>query len=387
MKTRHRLAGVAGLLALVLVLVGCPKPMDQPGDTSAVTLIATTTQNGWVYETYRNTAYPCSISGYQTFTVGTRVGQAPTVAKPLWVYLHGGGVGYFSPDGTPQPSAGQKTEENPATQVSNLTKGLNAQIRSQTVGYRMLAVSMCNHDIYSGADIPDPNNPNTTPDGEPRTVNGLFATKAAIQYVLDRYPTGDHFLYGTSAGGFGSYSVGWALERQGIPATGIVADSGVLNVAWQYAVKDDPVCGRGGEAEVELPRRLHPDVMAEGNNPDQLVADGRLTTPVLDVFSIGDPGQCGTKPIACPRRDGSTVTMGAVECMHEPMRAAIDAQGAASRSLSLRLCVDPASAPGSGTCATHTPTAKPGLVNSDPAWPADYNAVVLDWVADRRADD
>ena len=170
----------------------------------------------------------------------------------------------------------------------------------------MLAVSMCNHDIYSGADVPDPNNPNTTPDGEPRTVNGLFATKAAIQYVLDRYPTGDHFLYGTSAGGFGTYSVGWGLERQGIPATGIVADSGVLNVAWQYAVKDDPVCGRGGEAEVELPRRLHPDVMAEGNNPDQLVADGRLTTPVLDVFSIGDPGQCGTKPIACPLRDGST---------------------------------------------------------------------------------
>lgn len=86
---------------------------------------------------------PCSVSGYQTFTVATKVEQSPTVATPLWAYLHGGGVGYFSPDGTPQPSAGQKVEENPATQVANLTKGLNGQIRSHTVGCRMLAVSMC----------------------------------------------------------------------------------------------------------------------------------------------------------------------------------------------------------------------------------------------------
>ena len=387
MKTTRRLGSAAGLLALVLVLAGCPKPMDQPGNTSAITLIATTTQNGWVYETYRNTAYPCSISGHQTFTVATMVGQSPTVAKPLWVYMHGGGIGYFSPDGTPQPGAGQKTEENPATQVSNLTKGLNGQIRSQPVGYRMLSVSMCNHDMYSGPDIRDPNNPNLTPEGEPRTVNGLFATKAAIQYVLDRYPTGDHFLYGTSAGAYGSYSVAWGLERQGIPATGLVADSGVLNMAWQETVKDDPDCGRGGEPEVEIPKRLHPDVIAEGNNPDQLVGDGRLTTPVLDLWSVGDPNQCGTKPIGCPLRDGTTATMGAVDCNHEPLRAAIAAQAPSSRSLSVRLCVDPASAPGSGTCATHTPTSKPGLVNTDPAWPADYNSVVLEWVDARRGDD
>ena len=45
------------------------------------------------------------------------------------------------------------------------------------------------------------------------------------------------------------------------------------------------------------------------------------------VFSVGDPGQCGEMPIECPV-GGETIIMGSVECMHEPVRRAIEAAGA-----------------------------------------------------------
>ena len=76
-------------------------------------------------------------------------------------------------------------------------------MRADAAGFRIVSVSMCNHDIYSGGDQPDPNNPNTTPDGKPRTTNGLFATKAAIAFAKEQYPTGKVILHGTSAGSAG----------------------------------------------------------------------------------------------------------------------------------------------------------------------------------------
>ena len=120
------------------------------------------------------------------------------------------------------------------------------------------------------------------------------------------------------------------------------------------------------------------------NEPADLVADGRLSVPALDVFSVGDASQCGTQPIACPV-DGATVTLGSVECMHEPMRRAIAGQGPDSRSISVRLCVTPAGE--SDTCAVHVPTNRGELVNTEPGWPADFNAPILDWVDARRDDD
>jgi len=86
----------------------------------------------------------------------------------------------------------------------------------------------------------------------------------------------------------------------------------------------------------------------------------------------------------CPMRDGTAVTMGSVDCMHEPLRATIAAQGPASRSANMRLCVD---GPKPGPCDLHTPTNDPGAVNTDPAFPADFNPVVMDWVHARLADD
>ena len=59
------LAGVA-LVATVL-----PACLVAPADTSQIVLVSSSTFNGWRYDYYRNGVYPCAVSGYQTFMVGT----------------------------------------------------------------------------------------------------------------------------------------------------------------------------------------------------------------------------------------------------------------------------------------------------------------------------
>ena len=75
--------------------------------------------------------------------------------------------------------------------------------------------------------------------------------------------------------------------------------------------------------------------------------------------------------------------MGAADCVHEPLRAAIAGLGPSSKSRNLRVCVSPAASPGS--CATHVVTNKNGT-NTDPAEPADYNATIMNWVHARVGD-
>src|SRR5690349_13847448 len=116
-RRRHRprrgrlLAGSVAVAILATLLTGC---LSASGDTSKIVLVSSTTSNGWKYDFYRNTAYHCAISGYQTFTIATKVGSDPKASAPLWVKMHGGGVGWFAADGTPQPTSGEKTEEDAA---------------------------------------------------------------------------------------------------------------------------------------------------------------------------------------------------------------------------------------------------------------------------------
>lgn len=384
--SRLRTRWVVGSLVLVLAgLTACSAPLGDPGAVSTISRVSSTTEDGWRYDFYRNEAYPCSISGSQTFLIATRVGTTGTETRPLWVYMHGGGVGFFSPDGKAQPSAIWKTEEGADSLRAEFDKGeLMRRVRDEPVGFRMMAVSMCNHDLYGGDDTPDPNNPNTTTDGEPRTANGLFATKAAVEYAQDLYPTDDYFLHGTSAGSYGSYSVAWGLEQQGLLPTGTVADSGVLNPPWLDAQVDGEGCAPTEAARAIIEERLHPDIGDPDNAPDLLVARGELTVPILQVWTKGDFLGCGLEPLPCPLRDGSTPTMGSVDCQNELMRATIATQGPESRSLSMRLCVDRAQT--AMPCDMHVPTAREGR-NSDPAWPADFTAPIMDWVRARQADD
>jgi hypothetical protein len=382
-----KLARLAAVAAIVVGVGGCAPPLSSPGKQDRIRLVSTATVEGWTFDHYVNEAYPCAISGYQTFTIGTRVGSSPSAESPLWVRMRGGGVGWFSADGTPMPDTANKSQENAAGMRTRLlSNDIMALVRDDPAGFRLLSVSMCDHDIYAGGDFPDPNNPGTIPGGDPRTVNGLFATKAAIEHTLQHYPTDDTFLHGTSAGGFGTFHVAWALEQQGLAPAGVIADSGVLNFEWEQAQVAQGLCTSDGRGEglVEIQKRLHPDLADAANQPHLLVADGRLTVPIMQVWSRGDAGQCGERPMQCPLPDGNTVTLGSVDCLHEPLRAAIAAEGPDGRSFNMRLCVE---GTGAGPCDLHTPTNSPGAVNTDPEFPADFNPVILDWVHDRIADE
>jgi hypothetical protein len=374
---------VIGIAALAIA--GCAAPLNSPGKTAQIEFVSTTTTGGYKFDYYRNLAYPCSISGYQTFVIGTKVGSSATGTRPLWVHMHGGGVGWFNSAGEPQPGRGQKVEEAASGLINRLRdNGVIGRARNDAVGFRFVAVSMCDHDIYAGGDQPDPNNPNKTPDGRPRTTNGMFATKAAIAYAKQQYPTGKVILHGGSAGSAGVFNVSYSMQKEGVPPAGAIADSGEVNTLWERASAAQGVCpdpGRDDEALAAISARVHPELAKAGNEPDQLIARGELTVPILHVWSSADPNTCGSTPMTCSLRDGSTKTLGSADCAHEPMRIAV--AGAGSKFRNLRLCVSPDTAPGS--CATHVSTTKNGT-NTDPAEAADYNATVLAWAKARLAD-
>ena len=109
-----RLVGVVALGAAVTLLAGC-RPLQSPASVDKIEFVGSSVVDGFKFDHYRNRAYPCSISGYQTFVIGTKVGSSDTATRPLWVRMRGGGVGFFAPNGQPMPTAGNKSEESAAT--------------------------------------------------------------------------------------------------------------------------------------------------------------------------------------------------------------------------------------------------------------------------------
>ncbi|MGZ8764070.1 MAG: hypothetical protein ACXW2C_00050 [Acidimicrobiia bacterium] len=108
-----------------------------------------------------------------------------------------------------------------------------------------------------------------------------------------------------------------------------------------------------------------------------------LLVPAVALLAIhGDLNTCGSPPVACPLRDGSTMTLGYTDCIHEPMRLAIEAQGPSSRSKNLGLCVTPEGQP---ECSAHV-VANRTLTNTDPSAPADYHTAMMDWILARLTD-
>lgn len=386
-RGRRRRASIVAvaLVALATALTGC---LGTKGDTTRIELISSTQENGWTFDYYRNRAYPCAISGYQTFVVGRRTGSSDSASRPLWVRMHGGGVGWFNPDGSVAGGRNNKKEE-PLSRLQPNVNGnnLESRVAGLSDGFRMLSVSMCSHDMYSGANTTDPNNPNLTDGQTPRT-NGLLATKAAIQFVMDEYPTDDFFLHGGSAGSAGSYSVAWGLQQQGLPPTAFVADAGVMNQGYelQHMAMGSP-CARPPAGAAIFQQRIHPDIADPANQPHLLISEGRLTVPVMQVYSTGDVNTCGDLPMTCPVPDGTNPTLGSAVCNARPVRMAIQAQGTNSRSESLELCVDnPNIDSGTNVCDKHVAT-NSDYLNTAPGVPADFNGYILDWVEDRRGDD
>jgi len=381
--SRMRRAPLAALavVALAAGLTGC---LAAPAVTTGITKVSTVTQAGYVWDYYRNTAYPCSQSGYQTFVLGRKVGQPETTSAPLWVFMHGGGVGAFSPAGQPIPNANRMREElRPSLVGYGDNAGLMAKVRGG--GYRIMAVSMCSHDLYAGMNSPDPYNPNTTPDGKKRPTTGLISTKSAIQFARDTYPTDDLFLHGGSAGSAGTIHTAWALQQQGIAPDGIVPDASVVNQAYEAAAAEQGVCSSPEEGSLEnlLMIRVHPDLAKPENQPHELVERGALTVPIAHVWNKGDTSTCGETPMECPVGT-TTVTLGATECQHRELTLAIEAQGLTSRSENFALCVE-----GKDTttaCDRHVVTTI-NAVSTLPGGVTDYNSAIWSWVQERRVDD
>ena len=97
----RRLGVMLGAVLVAVVAAGCVLPLSTAGNTGSIQFVSTTTQGGWKYDYYRNSAYPCAVSGYQTFVVGTKVGSSNTTPRPLFAHMHGGGAGYFDASGHP----------------------------------------------------------------------------------------------------------------------------------------------------------------------------------------------------------------------------------------------------------------------------------------------
>jgi hypothetical protein len=175
------------------------------------------------------------------------------------------------------------------------------------------------------------------------------------------------------------------MQLQGISPAGVVADASIVNVEAFQVGNAAGICTDKNSAErtSAVAARIHPDLANVGNETDKLVSSGRLTVPLLHIWNHGDVNTCGAPPVACPMRDGSTVTLGYTDCIHEPLKRAIEAQGATSRSRNLPLCVDADPTP---DCSVHVVTNKGGLTNTDPSSPPDYFTTIMSWVHTRLAD-
>jgi hypothetical protein len=380
----RKVLGFAMVLVIVTIAAGC---INLPGNTSQISLVSTSSSGGWTFSYYQNTAYPCSISGYQTFTIATKNGSSASAQAPLWVFMHGGGAGFFDPSGTPQPDATQMTQEPAVNQRSNLlSTSLTSRVRSDPLGYRLLAVSYCNRDVYGGTGQTDPNNPNKLPDGSSRTTNGLFATKAAIQFTQATFLTSKTILHGASAGSAGAYYVAYALQLQGIPPAGVVADASVINTEADTAAYTQAACTKeafspSGQTAIEA--RVDPTIADPANEVDKLVSGGLLTVPLLNIWNHHDSNSCGSHTMNCPLRNGSTEVLSVTDCEHQPLAAAITALGSSTKSANLPVCVSTTGNP--GACDKHQVTVdSAGLTNTDPSSSPDYFTTIMNW-ADARA--
>jgi hypothetical protein len=233
--------------------------------------------------------------------------------------MHGGGSGYWDEEGT-YFALGAQTEDtwNHEESLDKFLEILSLRgvkldgLQEDTTltrrlkgGYRILMVSMCDHDQYLGMGTRYPNNPRS-PDAE---VNGLQATLAAIDYTAANYPTTHVFAHGTSAGSVGVYAVGLSYAAEDIFLTGVVADSILGN---RGSTVQAELAGQPGfpqqagfdqaaiSAKVGLWRSE-----ASRLDPESRYAAGFNGTPILQIGGLIDPQCAGDRdPLPQAAADG-----------------------------------------------------------------------------------
>ncbi len=281
--------------------------------TDQITLVESRTvslnsSDSWEINFYRNEAYTCGLSGNYTFFV-MEPANNPGAEAPLWAYLHGGGYGWFdeNQDYVAVKTQTQDTFNHEETFDDLINNHLvyntmrNDEVMDSTLtrriqeGYRVLLVSMCDHDNYSGRGAPYPNNPN--PNGGERQVNGLQATMSAMDYTVTNYPSTRVFAHGTSAGSIGVFNMSHAYAEEGIYLTAIVADS------WQYTRRtfemhetlvgvEGYVFNEGSDLRGDGMDKIGFPYVELGIYPEALIEDGWVEVPSMYIVGEKDPG-CG----------------------------------------------------------------------------------------------
>jgi len=248
---------------------------------------------------YRNSEYSCGLSGNYTFMVVNPINSDENTEAPLWIYLHGGGSGFFDENGDYHAVNNQTEdtwnhEETFDDLVSTQLQGRivdSGQLQDITLtrrlqeGYRLVLVSMCDHDQYSGLGTPYPNNPN--PGAE---VNGIQATMSAVEYTVGNYPTTDVFAHGTSAGSPGAYNLAMSFAAEGIHLSGVVADSiispRVVELFWTFPGEGNRQPGWTVEGFAEK-IGFYGD-LARPLDPESRIAAGFDDVPLLFVGGAED---------------------------------------------------------------------------------------------------
>ncbi|MFT4614548.1 MAG: hypothetical protein ACI9NT_001693, partial [Bacteroidia bacterium] len=314
--------------------------------------------NTWELDFYRNTAYSCGLSGNYSFLI-VEPASNPGAEAPLWVYLHGGGVGYFDESGSYQSINNNANAWNNEETMDDLvdiqllqrTLNQNMQLKDVTLtrrieeGYRLLVVSMCDHDLYSGLGTAYPNNA----DNPSAEVNGLQATMAAVEYTVANYATTHVIAHGTSAGSVGAYSLATAFAAEGTHLTAVVADSYIATP------RNEPIfeafVGVDGfpfPATFDIQGAVdkvgfYIDLVKQAY-PEARVSQGFDEVPILFIGGALDPFCAGNLPAIA---EAAAEDLGNCDYVFEGVRQAVAAQSNSPHQVSL--------VEGQG----HTPTNKP----------------------------
>ncbi|MDQ3403404.1 MAG: hypothetical protein M3548_08410 [Actinomycetota bacterium] len=258
----------------------------------------------YLFTGYENPAYKCGRTGVFTFTVVERADQQGKPA-PLWARFHGGGVGYYLPDGTYLGGESHNDQESARYLGDVVLNDIGPTGTKDTIvgrrvreGARVVATSMCDHDVRSGLGQSYPNNPNHTD-----TVDGALADMAAVDAVatgaagIPRRPSTQIFLIGGSAGGYGSWTVAHNLHARGVRLTGALADAGLSSTRMitLHKAKLTPPSQEPRWNWLDQAAKIGPYAQQPALAAERALAAG-FPVPFLDVYMDGDAHCAG--PVA-----------------------------------------------------------------------------------------
>lgn len=356
-------------------------------DTENIELVETKQEASWTAELYRNNAYPCSLEGYQTFVLAYKNEIPKEDPHPLLIRLHGGGIGSYFPNEKYHPSEyfPSLVSEESFEYFDELIQeeGLAEEFFKHPANFRMLIPSMCNHDAYSGIGTLDVYNPNLNSNQELKSINGLLATRAALEFSKEEVNNTHIFVHGLSAGGVGAMNLIISLGQNGEKLSGAVLDSAIF---YPYGAK--VIEQRCTDFEFNFQTILNRIgyFFEIENQPHNAIEKNLVLTPIYNVWVSNDERwSCGEKIISI-KNNGELITQEGNWFQQNQLNEAIEKINPNNVSEFHRLCVDNVDTifP-TPKCSKHAPT----KYNSEKLGGdkfqngEDYNKVIFEWIKNR----